>query len=363
MSEMFKLVVLCALLGAVVSGCASEHEKHTEEVSLTVTHPLLKDTVINKEYVCQIHAVQHIELRALEKGYLEHIYASEGQAVRKGQLLFKLNPSVYLAEMLEEEAGMRHALIRLENTQRLADSNIVSLRELALAQAEYEEEKAEYEIARAHLSFTEIRAPFDGMLDRFHVRLGSLLDEGELLTSLSDNSRMWAYFNVPEVEYLDFAQRNDVRTHQEVQLRMANHRLFSRKGVVEAVMADFNHENGNIAFRAAFDNPEGLLRHGETGKILMPVLLQQALIVPQQATFEVLDRKYVYIVDQDNRVQAREITVGQELPHLFVVTSGLSEKDVILVEGLRRVKNNDRIQPRFKDPEALLLELSQLIAE
>jgi RND family efflux transporter, MFP subunit len=361
MNKTLKLAALYALLCTI--GCAPQHEKQHEEASFLVTHPLLKDTVVTKEYVCQIHAIQHIELRALEKGYLQQIYVNEGQAVRKGQLMFRLNPAVYQAEVLEEEAGMRHALIQYENTQKLADSNIVSPRELALAKAEYEEEKAEYEIAKAHLGFTEIRAPFEGIMDKFHVRLGSLLDEGELLTSLSDNRRMWVYFNVPEAEYLDFAMRSGKDTDQEVELRMANHQLFNRKGLVEAIMADFNNENGNIAFRAAFDNPDGLLRHGETGNILMPVPLKNALIIPQKATFEVLDRKYVYVIDKDNRVQAREITVGQEMPHLFVVTSGLSEKDRILIEGLRRVKNNEKIHPKFQAPEAVWASLSQLTAE
>lgn len=361
MIKIFRLLGLCALLCPIA--CAPKHGKQHDIAGFLVTNPLHKDTVVNREYVCQIRAIQHIELRTLEKGYLQHSLVNEGQAVSKGQLLFKLNPAIYEAEVLEEEAGMRHALIHYENTKKLVDSNVVSPRELDLARAEYEEEKAEYEIAKAHLAFTEIRAPFNGMLDRFHVRLGSLLDEGELLTSLSDNSRMWVYFNVPEVEYLDLSMQSEQHVNREVQLKMANRRLFSDKGVVEAVMADFNSENGNIAFRAAFNNPKGLLRHGETGNILMPVPLHDVLIIPQQATFEVLDKKYVYVLDKENRVQAREISVGQELPHLFVVTAGLTEKDVILVEGLRNVKNNQEIRPKFQAPETVLTSFSRLVAE
>ncbi|MBK1441916.1 efflux RND transporter periplasmic adaptor subunit [Parapedobacter sp. ISTM3] len=361
MNRIFKLAGLCLLLWPIA--CAPKHEQQHEEASFLVTSPVLKDTLVTQEYVCQIHAIQHIELRALEKGYLQEIYVNEGQAIKKGQLMFKLNPAVYEAEVLQEEASMRHALIQYENTQKLADSNVVSARELALAKAEYEERKARYEVAKAHLGFTEIRAPFNGIMDKFYVRLGSLLDEGELLTSLSDNSKMWVYFNVPEAEYLDFAARSGRGKRQEVLLKMANHQLFNQKGIVEAIMADFNNENGNIAFRASFDNPQGLLRHGETGSILMAVPLRDALIIPQKATFEVLDRKYVYVIDQNNRVQAREIVVAQELPHLFVVASGLSEKDQILVEGLRRVKHNDQIHPRFEAPEKVFASLSELMAE
>src|SRR5690606_1771530 len=126
--------------------------------------------------------------------------------------------------------------------------------ELALAKAKLDKAKAELALAMGHLGFTEIRAPFDGIIDRFRVRLGSLVDEGELLTSLSDNSKMWVYFNVPEAEYLDYITREKSDSVLKVQLQMANHQLFDQAGIVETIEADFNNETGNIAFRATFKN-------------------------------------------------------------------------------------------------------------
>jgi membrane fusion protein (multidrug efflux system) len=354
------LICLAVLLN---TSCGhDEHEKH-EDTKFTVTSPVRKDTIVYHEYVCQIRSAQHIELRALERGYLQHIYVDEGQAVKKGQLMFQIMPMIYEAERQKSKAEVNFAEIEYLNTKSLADSNIVSPNELALAAARLNKAKAELSLAQAHLDFTKIYAPFNGIMDRFHVRLGSLLEEGELLSTLSDNSKMWVYFNVPESEYLDYITHVRSEKPQEVVLQMANGQPFEQKGVVETIEADFNNETGNIAFRAVFSNSKGILRHGETGNILMPTALKAALLIPQQATFEILDKKYVFIIDKDNVVKTREITTGIEMPHLYVVTEGLQENDKILVEGLRKVKNNQRIEYDFHRQEAILANLRALHAE
>ncbi|HEX9956746.1 MAG TPA: efflux RND transporter periplasmic adaptor subunit, partial [Fibrella sp.] len=245
-----------------------------------------------------------------------------------------------------------------KNTKLLADSNIVSKNELALAKAKLDKAKAEVSVAQIHLGFTEVRAPFDGIMDHFQVRLGSLVNEGDLLTTLSDNSKMWVYFNVPEAEYLNYKTHAQQGSFQQVNLMMANQQLFNHPGVVQTVEADFNNETGNIAFRATFPNPNRLLRHGETGNIQMTLPLKNALIIPQKATFEVLEKKYVYVVDKDNVIRSREIAVAAEMPHIFVVRSGLNKDDKILLEGLRQVKENEKIHYKFERPDAVLTHLS-----
>lgn len=360
---MRRISILVCLAVLFNTACRhSEHEKH-EGAKFVVTSPVKKDTLIYNEYVCQIRSVQHIEIRALEKGYLQNIYVDEGQLVKKGQMMFQIMPMVYQAEARKAAAEVKYAEIEYSNTKALADSNIVSRNELALSEARLNQAKAALALAEAHLGFTKIRAPFEGMMDRFHVRQGSLIDEGELLTTLSDNRHMWVYFNVPEAEYLDYAVRAKSGKPLEVKLQMANGELFDSKGVVETIEADFNNETGNIAFRATFPNPKGILRHGETGNIMMPVPLKDALLIPQKATFEILDKKYVYVVDDKNIVRSREITVGTEMPHLYIVTAGLSETDKVLVEGLRKVKNNDKITYDFHSQRQILSELAHLHAE
>jgi membrane fusion protein, multidrug efflux system len=208
------------------------------------------------------------------------------------------------------------------------------------------------------LGFTQIKAPFNGIMDHFRVRLGSLINEGDLLTTLSDNSEMWVYFNVPEAEYLNYktSQKNDNMV--KVKLQMANQQVFEYQGIVKTIEADFNNETGNIAFRATFPNPKGLLRHGETGNVLMAVPLSNALIIPQKATFEVLEKKYVFVVGKDNVLRSREITIAAEMPHIYVVNGGLTATDKILLEGLRLVRENEKIHTKFVNPDSVMSQLN-----
>ncbi len=360
MKNIFMLISIVAVL---ITSCQSEHEKkHEAETNFLVTSPLKKDTTLVKDYVCQIHAIQHIEIRALEKGYLQNIYVDEGQFVKKGQQMFQIMPMMYEAELQKAQAEASFAEIEYKNTKSLADNNVVSENELALAKAKLDKAKAEVSMAQVHLNFTSIKAPFDGIVGRFHVRLGSLLDEGELLTELSDNSKMWVYFNVPEAEYLDYRANIKKDSISNVSLKMANNQLFDQGGIVETIESDFNNETGNIAFRATFPNPNGLLRHGETGSILVNVPINNALLIPQKTTFEVLDKKYVFVVDDKNIIRSRNITIGAELPHIYSVIDGLKENDKILLEGLRKVREKDKIAYKFVKPITAMSQL-ELYAE
>lgn len=355
MNRILVFMSLCALL--LHTSCGSKKEEKEEETKFLVTSPLKKDTLVTREYVCQIRAISHIELRALEKGYLEKIFVDEGQFLKKGQMMFQIMPLLYKAEQQKAQAEANFAEIEYQNTKRLADSSIVAPNELALAKAKFDKAKAELALAQVHLGFTEIRAPFDGIMDHFQVRLGSLVDEGDLLTTLSDNSKMWVYFNVPEAEYLDYRSKIKKDSIMKVKLLMANNKLFDFPGLVETIEADFNNETGNIAFRATFPNPNRLLRHGETGSILMTVPLNDALLIPQKATFEILEKRYAFVVNKDNVVEQREITIAAEMPDIYVVKGGLTEGDKILLEGLRKVSNHDKIHYEYQDPKTVIPHL------
>lgn len=355
-----KKVLLLVGIGATLlchTSCESKKEEKQEDITLLVTNPLKKDTTITNGYVCQIRSIQHIEIRALEKGYLQNIFVDEGKYVKQGQTMFQIMPTMYNAEFKKAEAEVNFVEREYLNTKSLADSNIVSKNELALAKAKLDKAKAEMAIAQVHLGFTTIKAPFSGIMDHFQVRLGSLVDEGDLLTTLSDNSQMWVYFNVPEAEYLNIKTNQNKDDMLNVKLLMANNQLFKYAGVVQTIEADFNNETGNIAFRATFPNPEGLLRHGETGSIVITKPLKAALLIPQKATFEVLEKKYVYVVDKNSVIRSREIKIAAELPHLFVVESGLKEDDKILLEGLRQVSENQKIKYKFLQPDSVISHL------
>lgn len=351
---------LCGIL--CHTSCTSKKQEKEEAAKYTVTTPLKIDTSFTKEYVSQIKSVRNVEIRALEKGFLQQIFVDEGQAVKAGQLLFKIMPKMYEAELLKAQAEVKGAEIELQNTKLLSDKNVVSKNELSMAQAKLDQARAETTLAKFHLSATEIRAPFDGTIDRIPLKLGSLIDEGELLTSLSDNSQMFAYFNVSEPEYLNYETDTKGRGNKKVSLLLANNEPLKYKGDVETIESEFNSETGNIAFRARFPNPEKLLKNGETGKVLMTVPLRNALVIPQKATYEIQDKVYVFVVDKNGVVKSRNITIASEMSDLYVIGSGLAENDKILLEGVQTVKDDDKIKYEFVAPTEVISHL-QLKAE
>ncbi|WP_151088007.1 efflux RND transporter periplasmic adaptor subunit [Hymenobacter baengnokdamensis] len=355
MKRILMLMSLCAVY--CCTSCSPKTEEKEEQIKLLATSPLQKDTTITKEYVAQIHAYQHIELRALEKGYLQKIFVDEGQSVAKGQPMFQIMPLVYQADLQKSQAEANYVDIEYRNTKSLADSNIVSKNELALSKAKLNKAKADVALAQTHLQFTSIKAPFSGIMDHFQARLGSVVNEGDLLTTLSDNSKMWVYFNVPEAEYLAYKEQAKADNVVNVKLLMANNEVYKYPGKVQTIEADFNNETGNIAFRATFPNPDGLLRNGETGSIMMTVPLKNALLIPQKATFEILEKKYVYVIDSKNVVHQREVTIASEMPDLYILKGGVSSGDKILLEGLRKVKDGDKISYNYKAPQAVISHL------
>lgn len=355
---MNKIIMFTGLIAFVsLTSCNNKKIEKEENGKFAITNPVKIDTSFTKEYVSQIRSVKNIEIRAQEKGYLQNIYVDEGQYVTAGQILFRIMPKIYEAELQKAQAEVKAMSIELQNTKLLVDKNIVSKNEQLLGQAKLDQAKAEAALAQTHLSFTEIRAPFSGTIDRIPLKLGSLIDEGELLTSLSDNSQMFAYFNVSEPEYLDYQTNAKGRGDSQVSLLLANNTPLQYKGKVEVIESEFDNETGNIAFRARFPNPEKLLRNGETGKVLLSVPVKNALLIPQKATYEIQDKKYVFIVDKNNVVKSKEISITGEIPDLYVVQNGIAANDRILLEGVQKVKDGDKIAFEYQKPLDVIAHL------
>ena len=213
-------------------------------------------------------------------------------------------------------------------------------------------------MAETHLGFTDINAPFDGLMDHLNVRIGSLLDEGSLLTTLSDTSKLWVYFNVPEAEYLDYKlhQSKDDRI-KKVEIRMANGKIFNQPGEISTIEADFDNTSGNIEFRATFPNPDRLLRHGETGTILMTKPYKNAQLIPQKAVFEIMDKNYVYVINKEDKLEQRMVKIEADIPYWFIIKEGLQDDDKILIEGLRKVHSGEEVQIDLRPPEKVRSEL------
>ena len=322
------------------------------------TTPIAQDVTITQKYVCQIRSQKHIEVRALEGGYLEEIPFKEGQHVKAGDCIFRVLPILYKTKYDAEKAEADLAQLEYNNTERLARDNVVSANELALLKAKLNKALAKAEQAKAELNFACIKAPFDGIVDRIRFQQGSLVEDGDVLTTLSDNQTMWVYFNVPEARYLEY--KTNLEQHQgelQVELVLANGNKFDHVGKIGAIEADFNNETGNIAFRADFPNADGLLRNGQTGTVWIKRILPNSVVIPQRATFEILDKRYVYVVDKDNVAHQREIKIENELDDIFVIKEGVAVSDTIVLEGVRQIRDSDKVEFEEKEPTEVMAQL------
>lgn len=353
------VVMALALLVAACSQTRVEKAEQEQVQKIVTTSALVRDTTITQQYVCQIHAQRHINVCALESGYLEQIKIREGQTVKEGDLLFQVLPTLYKARYDVEAAEVKVASLEFNNSERLFKEKVISQNELSLQQAKLAKAQAKAGLAQSELKFTEVRASFDGIVDRLRQQQGSLVKEGEVLTTLSDNSVMWVYFNVPESRYLEYmaeAARGD-KESDRVELVLANGRKFSQPGKISAIVAKFDNETGNIPFRADFPNPDRLLRHGQTGNIVLAKKLKGAIVVPQRATFENLDKRYVFVVGEDGVVRQREVTILYELEDIFVIKSGSLSSEKFVLEGIFQVHDGDRVESDYRDPKDVLAHL------
>ncbi len=355
------LVIILALISLSLPACSMHaEEQHEEAHKIVVTSPQSKAVTLTEQYVCQIHSKRHIKVRALEMGYLEEIPVREGQRVKEGDLLFKVRPILYQAKVDAENAEARLAQLEFNYTKKLSEDKVVSQNEVALLDAKLAKAKAKAQLAQAELDFATVKAPFDGIVDRLQQQQGSLVQEGEILTTLSDNSLMWVYFNFPEARYLEYmADLNQKKDDLQIELVLANGEKFDHFGKIGAIEADFNNETGNIPFRADFPNPDRLLRHGQTGTVLIHHVVNDAIVIPQRATFEILDKRYVYVVGEDGVAHQRYIVVQYEMDDIFVIKSGLEVSDKIVLEGIRQVHDGDEVEYKFREPEVALANQKQ----
>lgn len=344
------------------TGC-SQTDKATKTTTETfkVMQPVITDTQFTREYIAEIQSLQNVEIRTHVKGFIEKIHVDEGKPVQKGQVLFTLSSREFRENLLKANANyksliaeLKVAEVELKNTKTLSQKNIVSSSELDMAiarkeaiEAKLEEAKSAISIAQLNLSFTQVKAPFTGVINRIPFKTGSLVLEGDLLTTISNNTEVFAYFNVSEKEFIDLVRKNDKGAMEDVQLLMANNEYFQYKGKIETVENEIDPETGNIAFRARFRNPNHILKHGSSGKILMQESLKQAMIIPQKATFEIQDKTFVYVVDNNNVVRSKQVKPRLRMPHLYVIASGVSANDRFIYEGIQHVKDGDKITPQI----------------
>lgn len=354
------------MLGFLAAGCTADGKTENKEMppkALPVTQVIAKDTILHHEYVANIEAIRNVELRARVEGFLEQIYADEGQEVKKGQLLFRLNDEEYQAEMAKAKANHESAIaeakakeLEVERLKVLVEKNVIAKSELEVAMArlnavyaQIEESRWAQSNAKQRLSYTSIRAPFDGTIDRIPFKAGSLIEHGTLLTSVSDVSAVHVYFNVSEGEYLEHVKariNNTGRRSTKVSLVLADGTFYGHEGSVETMEGEFRASTGSIAFRARFPNPNSLLKHGATGKIRMANRIEGAIMVPQKAVFEIQDKYYVFVVDDNNQTHMKNFIPKTRFSHYYIVESGLKAGDRIVYEGIQQVRDGMTIVPK-----------------
>jgi membrane fusion protein (multidrug efflux system) len=357
-----------------LTSCKNKQKTEKQQDSFPVTAATKINTHISSDYVAEIHALQNVEIRARVSGYLEEIHVDEGVRVKKNQLLFSINKKEYIEELAKAKALYKSSVaetkaaeIELKNAEKLASKQIISKSEVELAANKLDARKAQMEEALAHqaqaslrLSNTDIRAPFDGIINRIPHKVGSLIDEGILLTTLSNNDAIFAYFDVSESEYLDYARNMKQYGPDSISLTLilADGSEHLSKGRIESVDGLIDHGTGNIAFRARFDNPENILKHGASGRVRINKPQKGALVIPQKSSFEIQDKLYVYIVDKNNKVEMREITTSKRLPHLFIVSSGLKEGEKFIYEGIQNIRPGLVIQTHARHMKDIIRDLN-----
>ena len=359
---------------SAMTSCGGENEQQQvqapEIATITVT---TANSELQRSYPVIIKGKADIDIRPQVTGFITQVHVDEGQKVRKGQVLFTLDQVQYQAAVDQAnaavtvaETAVATAQLTANNKKSLFEKNIISeyeykLAENSLAQAEAQlaQAKATLVNAQKNMSYTVVTAPSNGVVGTIPNRVGALASPSmaQPLTTVSDNNQVYAYFSLNEKEILGMTNNGSqsldeaIKSMPAVKLRLADGSIYGVEGKVATVSGVIDNTTGSASVRALFDNPAGMLRSGSTGSILIPYVESDAIIIPQKATFEIQDRKYVYIVDETNKTVSTVITVfeindGKE----YIVTSGLKAGDRLVVEGVgTSVKDGMTITPVEKN--------------
>lgn len=348
----------------ILVGCSEKTEGVGEEEYGVMV--IKKDSAyLESEYSARLAGKQQVEIRPQVSGLITRICLREGEKVKKGQLLFVIDQAPYVSALKEAEANVKVAESALdvqrlttENQQKLYDSGVIGSYELssakmnlAAAEASLEAAKAQAQTARTNLGYTEVRSPVDGKAGMISYRVGSLVSSSieEPLVVVSDESQVSAYFSITEKDMMALMEKYGsqealIEGLPEVGLRLANGGIYALKGRIEAVSGIVSEDAGSVSLRADFPNPGGILMDGGSGSVVLPSVLEDCIVIPQAATYELQDRMFAYKV-----VQGKATSVGISVFRLndgkeYVVESGLEVGDTIIADGAGLVKEGEVIK-------------------
>ncbi len=328
-------------------------------------------------FSASLEGSKDIEIRPQVDGYLDKIYVDEGAHVRKGQPLFHINDRPYREQLNNAKASLSAAKANLTNAEinvskltPLVQNNVISDVQLKTAQAAYNaavanvaQAQAVVQNAEINLGYALITAPVAGYIGKIPMKTGSLAatTTTEPLTVISELKKVYAYFSLSENDFLQFKNQFQGKTIEEkikqippVELVLADNSVYPQKGKVEIVSGQFDDTKGTISFRASFENTDGLLRSGNTGKIRIAHSITSALVIPQDATFELQDKVFVFALGDNNKVVSKPLTISGRSGNYYLVEKGISVGDKIVYSGVDRLQDGAVIQPQFMSMDSLL---------
>ena len=306
-------------------------------------------------YPASIEGIVNSQVNAKISGYITDVLVDEGQKVRKGQTLFRLETQTLSQDAAAARANVNAAQVEVDKLKPLVEKNIISNVQLETAKAKLQQAKSGYNSIAANIDYGNIKSPVDGYVGSINLRKGALVSPSSQvpMTTVSDISKVYAYFSMNEKEYLDFIQNAEGKDIEEkikklpkVQLLLANGSLYEEEGTIETINSQVNANTGSISFRAVFDNPSRILTNGNSGKIKVPKVYTDAVVVPQEATYEQQGSIYVYKVGEDGMATSTKIETTAEVGNLYVVASGLQKGDKIVAKGANKLRGNSKINPQ-----------------
>lgn len=305
-------------------------------------------------YPTSIEGIVNSEVRAKISGYITEVLVDEGQKVRKGQTLFKLETQTLNQDAAAARANVNAAQVEVDKLKPLVEKNIISNVQLETAKAKLQQAKSGYNSIAANIDYGNIKSPVDGYVGSINLRKGALVSPAtEPLTTVADISKVYAYFSLNEKEYLDFIQTAEgtdleekIKKMPKVKLRLANDMLYEQEGTIETINSQVNAQTGSISFRAIFDNPNRILTNGNSGKIEIPKTYTDAVVIPQESTYEQQGSVYVYKISKDSMATSTRINTLAAVDNLYVVSEGVTKGETILAKGADKLRSDTKIIPK-----------------
>lgn len=370
-------VVVCApFFITVLTSCGGREPDGTQnaEMELPVATINTGDAVITQKYAGSIEGVVNVEIRPQVSGYLQKIYVDEGSFVRQGQPLFKIDERVFVEQynsakgaLLAAKANLTNAKLEVDKRNELVKNKIVSDLQITQAKASYQaaeaavaQAEAALQSAQINLDFCTIKAPVSGYTGRIPYRLGSLISASQAtaLTILSDVHEVYVYFSMSENDFVAFQNRYKGSSMEEkltnvppVKLQLSDGTEFAEAGRLNAVEGQFDRNTGSITLRAVFPNAKGLLRSGNTGKVLIDQQYAQVALVPIASTSSIQNKVYVFKLDKGNKVIQQAIEVSGKSGLNYMVAQGVQAGDRIVSSGFERLQPGMIVKPQTKEPD------------